>query len=558
MRLDGPLSAAVLLASQIYASSGNVARARNLAQDVMEATAGGPHVSEEEMESIRLRARELLEKLPDAEPADAAKFDEAMPAAPTTVPVRGVASWSSMGFKASVHGDILGVAPGLGWAVFKLPTGNEIIVWNFHVNKLQHRVTGIATGTTRFFELPSKLPRVKEVPIYILLCQYDERKYNQGADCRPLMLNSLLDHPRGGTSSFADLSGTDCMRCALSSGLTLQQGMERLEARTLQLCLGPDRSYMTYAIQGSHSTGWTLASAAKYARSFDRCKITIGRSRAQSARGPFSFDAQAALGVLHLTAGVSSLSFTTENVLASGGHDGVIKIWDCCALSCIVTLESDFVRLPWEQRCPDVTHMAWSPNCGTSGALLAVVNEAEYQPRSLVLKCWRYREDSLRCQTLHLLHPDEGYSERVDKMILHESHLIVVLNRCIKTFAIESSGELCPQAALPYTDSQSSGRFATHGGFFFFASASGLVAWSLRSLGGGGDDDDDAAPKPWPKKAKRLNCAACGRYDPAKNQICEGCKAVHFCDRACQKAGWKTHKPLCVEIREKKEKKRGT
>ena len=143
-------------------------------------------------------------------------------------------------------------------------------------------------------------------------------------------------------------------------------------------------------------------------------------------------------------------------------------------------------------------------------------------------------------------------------MILHESHLIVVLNRCIKTFAIESSGELCPQAALPYTDSQSSGRFATHGGFFFFASASGLVAWSLRSLGGGGGDDDDAAPKPWPKKAKRLNCAACGRYDPAKNQICEGCKAVHFCDRACQKAGWKTHKPFCVEIRAKKEKKRGT
>ena len=69
---------------------------------------------------------------------------------------------------------------------------------------------------------------------------------------------------------------------------------------------------------------------------------------------------------------------------------------------------------------------------------------------------------------------------------------------------------------------------------------------------------DDAAPKPWPKKAKRLNCAACGRYDPAKNQICEGCKAVHFCDRACQKAGWKTHKPFCVEIRAKKEKKRGT
>ena len=560
MRIDWPLSAAVLLASQIYASSGNFARARNLAQDVMEATAGGPHVSEEEMESIRLRAREILEKLPDAEPADAVKFDEAMPAAPTTVPVHGVASWSSMGFKASAHGDILGVAPGLGWAVFKLPTGNEIIVWNFHVNKLQHRVTGIATGTTRFFELPSKLPRVKEdVPIYILLCQYDERDYSGGADCRPLMLNSLLDHPRGGTSSFADLSGIDCMRCALSSGLTLQQGMERLEARTVQLCLGPDsRSYMTYAIQGSHSTGWTLASATMYAHSFDRCKITIGRSRAQSARGPFSFDAPAALGVLHLTAGVSSLSFTTENVLASGTHDGAIKLWDCCALSCIMTLESDFVRLPWGDMssCPDVAHMAWSPNCGTSGALLAVVNEAECQPRSLVLKCWRYREDSSRCQTLHLLHPDDGYSVHVDKMILHESHLIVVLNRCIKTFAIESSGELCPKIALPYTVS-SHGEFATHGGFFFFGDASGLVAWSLRSLGGG-DDDDDAAPKPWPKKAKRLNCAACGRYDPAKNQICEGCKAVHFCDRACQKAGWKTHKPFCVEIRAKKEKKRGT
>jgi hypothetical protein len=224
-------------------------------------------------------------------------------------------------------------------------------------------------------------------------------------------------------------------------------------------------------------------------------------------------------------------------------------------------LEADIAEVPWDtaDRIPDVPLLKWSSNCGASGALLAVVKEREHDSCAQKLKVWRYREDTSRCQTLLLVHPNDGDDCKVEDLFFDAEFnvLIVILSFCIKTFAVDTSGVVVPQSAIPYRKPNAGGEtaFATHGGFLFFADASGLVAWSLRALGGGGDDAD-AAPKPWPKKAKGLNCAACGRYDPAKNQICEGCKVVHFCDRACQKAAWKNHKPICLELRAKKEAKR--
>ena len=43
--------------------------------------------------------------------------------------------------------------------------------------------------------------------------------------------------------------------------------------------------------------------------------------------------------------------------------------------------------------------------------------------------------------------------------------------------------------------------------------------------------------------AARL-CGACGAAD-APSQ-CGGCKAMYYCNAACQKAGWGGHKAACV------------
>ena len=164
-------------------------------------------------------------------------------------------------------------------------------------------------------------------------------------------------------------------------------------------------------------------------------------------------------------------------------------------------LEADIAEVPWDHhaRVPDVPFLEWASNCG-SGALIAVVKEREHECRAQKLKVWQYRDDTSRCQTLLLMHPeDEVKSGRV-RDILFEAEfkvLIVNLSFCIKTFAVDSSGVLVPQSAIPYRKPNAGGEtaFATHGGFLFFADASGLVAWSLRALGGGGDDAD-AGPKP--------------------------------------------------------------
>ena len=561
---DDVASTAALLAADIYASKGNYVRARNLANDVLHAIPGGTHCSEEVMESNRLRALEFLENLADAGPTDAvavveampaAPVVEAMPAAPTTSPVHGVASWSSLGFSG-----VIAVIPRLGWCLFDLPSGGEIIAWDYHVNSMRHRIRGVPTDSVELFELHSG--EKNDLPNFILLCSYNERKYGGDAACQPLKLNLLLDLPRGGVSSFEDLTGPDYTRCALASGRPMQEAFKRLEARTTQICWNnEDYHAAIYAIQDLKSDGWVIASAAKYGRGFECQKILIARSSAKSVRGPFSFDARDEPGVLRHTTNISSLVFTTRNVLASGTVSGTIHIWDCRALSCMMHLEADIAEVPWDHhaRVPDVPFLEWASNCGGSGALLAVVKEREHECRAQKLKVWPYRDDTSRCQILLLMHPeDEVKSGRVRDILFDAEFnvLIVNLSFCIKTFAVDSSGVLVPQSAIPYRKPNTSGEiaFATHGGFLFFADASGLVAWSVRALGGGGDDAD-AAPKPWPKKAKGLNCAACGRYDPAKNQICEGCKVVHFCDRACQKAAWKKHKPLCLELRAKKETK---
>ena len=39
-------------------------------------------------------------------------------------------------------------------------------------------------------------------------------------------------------------------------------------------------------------------------------------------------------------------------------------------------------------------------------------------------------------------------------------------------------------------------------------------------------------------------CGHCGKSAALKLR-CGRCRAVYFCDRDCQRAGWKRHKPQC-------------
>ena len=49
------------------------------------------------------------------------------------------------------------------------------------------------------------------------------------------------------------------------------------------------------------------------------------------------------------------------------------------------------------------------------------------------------------------------------------------------------------------------------------------------------------------------SCFTCGA---THNDLlrCNGCKSTFFCNTACQKAGWKDHKPDCKRIRKLREK----
>jgi hypothetical protein len=44
---------------------------------------------------------------------------------------------------------------------------------------------------------------------------------------------------------------------------------------------------------------------------------------------------------------------------------------------------------------------------------------------------------------------------------------------------------------------------------------------------------------------KRRCCAQCGTTTSEKLQKCSACKTVYYCNRECQVAHWKRHKPVC-------------
>eukprot|EP00929_Paragymnodinium_shiwhaense_P089938 TRINITY_DN50148_c0_g1_i1.p1 TRINITY_DN50148_c0_g1~~TRINITY_DN50148_c0_g1_i1.p1 ORF type:complete len:509 (-),score=84.31 TRINITY_DN50148_c0_g1_i1:459-1985(-) len=64
---------------------------------------------------------------------------------------------------------------------------------------------------------------------------------------------------------------------------------------------------------------------------------------------------------------------------------------------------------------------------------------------------------------------------------------------------------------------------------------------------------DSKAPKNTPEGKARsalenlTGCDACGRVPATAStlMVCTGCRKVEYCSRECQKAAWKTHKPMC-------------
>jgi len=49
--------------------------------------------------------------------------------------------------------------------------------------------------------------------------------------------------------------------------------------------------------------------------------------------------------------------------------------------------------------------------------------------------------------------------------------------------------------------------------------------------------------------AKQMKiCAFCAKFTQAVENICSGCKAVSYCNRACQTSDWKLHKITCGQL----------
>ncbi|KDQ17727.1 hypothetical protein BOTBODRAFT_185817 [Botryobasidium botryosum FD-172 SS1] len=45
---------------------------------------------------------------------------------------------------------------------------------------------------------------------------------------------------------------------------------------------------------------------------------------------------------------------------------------------------------------------------------------------------------------------------------------------------------------------------------------------------------------------RTFECANCRLFKPPKEiKICSGCKTMGYCSKECQRADWKTHKPIC-------------
>ena len=47
-------------------------------------------------------------------------------------------------------------------------------------------------------------------------------------------------------------------------------------------------------------------------------------------------------------------------------------------------------------------------------------------------------------------------------------------------------------------------------------------------------------------------CASCFIISDTPLLKCEGCRTVHYCDRKCQKAHWKVHKPSCGALAQRR------
>ena len=54
--------------------------------------------------------------------------------------------------------------------------------------------------------------------------------------------------------------------------------------------------------------------------------------------------------------------------------------------------------------------------------------------------------------------------------------------------------------------------------------------------------DDEAS-----KYLGYFRCSACGAFG-AKLRACSACHAARYCDEACQKADWRTHKKHCAKL----------
>ena len=67
-------------------------------------------------------------------------------------------------------------------------------------------------------------------------------------------------------------------------------------------------------------------------------------------------------------------------------------------------------------------------------------------------------------------------------------------------------------------------------------------------------------PKPVALRAENLvvrHCKACGKArGTTKLLACGGCGLAHYCDKGCQKAGWRAHKSFCKEVQKETEKPR--
>lgn len=47
-----------------------------------------------------------------------------------------------------------------------------------------------------------------------------------------------------------------------------------------------------------------------------------------------------------------------------------------------------------------------------------------------------------------------------------------------------------------------------------------------------------------------IKCSSCEKHLPTKLKHCGACHVTHYCDRVCQRAHWKAHRPTCHSLRQ--------